>query len=146
MNRFDKLALVAVILVTLICVRGPGDLVYDYYRKQIPDGMLPIGLAGFVIATYGPITVAVLFWRWAKRTSMPWVLHLLLVPSAAGLLSIGEALMLHVIKDPDFDATMDAPLMASTLLFLVAIGTYFGALIAKQVSKSNDQAKPADHR
>lgn len=138
MNRFDKLALAAVIIVTLLCVRGSGDFVYDYYMDQIPEGMLPIGVAGWAIATYGPIAVAVLFWRWAKRIPAPWVLHLLFLPCAAVLFRIGDALMLSVIEDPDFDATLGGPEMPAILLLVVAVGGYFAAVIARQIPTSGD--------
>lgn len=137
MNRFEKLALVAVIVVTLRYVRGPGDFVYDYYRKQVPEGMVSIGIAGWAIASYGPIAIAVLFWRWAKRVRSPWIVHLLFLPCAIALLATGDTLMLLVIEDPDFEATIGAPEMAATLLFLVAVGGYLAALIARRVSKSS---------
>lgn len=139
MNRFEKLALASVILVSLLCVRGPGDLAYDHYRAQVPEGMLPVGLAGWAIFTYGPIAIAVAFWRLAKRIRAAWALHLALLPGMWILHRIGGDLMLSVIDDPDFDATMDAPLMAGTLLCLIAIAGYFGGRLLRTIGSSADQ-------
>lgn len=138
MNRFEKLALASVIVVSLLCVRGPGDLAYDHYRAQVPEGMLPVGLAGWAIFTYGPIALAVAFWRLAKSIRSSWALHLLLLPSMIALARTGSELMLLVIDDPDFDATMDAPLMAGVLLFLIAVGGYFGALLRPLFARPRD--------
>jgi hypothetical protein len=140
MNRFEKLALAAAILVSLRYVRGPGDHTYEYYRAQIPEGMLQVGLAGWALSTFGPIAVALLFWRWAKWIHAPWLLHLSLLPCMLALTWIGHSLMLSVIDDSDFDATLGAPVIAGFLLSLIAIGGYFGGLVALMFSKSGDRA------
>ena len=142
MNRFDKLASVTTILATTLCVPKPGNFAYRYYLDQIADRNLPIWFLGMIVSIYGPIAIAVLFWRLSNRVRAPWLLHLLFLPAAVALLGAGEQLMLSVIQDPDFDATLGGPAeLPAMLLFLVAVGGYFGALIAKRAAGLADRAK-----
>jgi len=141
MNRFDKLASVATIIVTTIGVPKPGSFAYRYYIDQIAGGNLPIWFLGLITATYGPIAMAVMFWRWAKRARIPWLLHLLLLPCAVAIFDVGNWLMLSVIEDPDFDATLGGPELPALLLLLVAVGGYFTAVIARRIPPSADRAK-----
>jgi hypothetical protein len=142
MNSFDKFAAVATIIVTTLCVPRPGNFAYNYYVNQIAEGNLPIWFLGIIVSVYGPIALAVLFWRLAKKVPAPWLLHLLLLPAAVVLLATGERLMLAVIQDPDFDATLGGPAdVPALLLFLVAIGGYFGALVAKRAARLAGRAK-----
>ena len=133
MNRLDKLALAAVIITTLLCIRGSVDAAYAYTStRPISATGSMIGLAGWLIATYGPISIAVWFWRWAKQVRASWVPHLLFLPCAAGIFRAGEALMLFVIGDPDFDATLGGPVIPAYLLFIAAAGGYLAALVSKR--------------
>jgi len=141
MNRLDKLAFAAVIITTLLCVRGTVSIFYVYNSVQPIFGTkLMIGFSGWFIATYGPIAIAVWFWRWAKHIRASWVLHLLFLPCAFTVLRAGEALMLYVIGDPDFDATLGGPVMQAYLLFIVAAVGYFAAVVSKRRSVASDRA------
>lgn len=141
MNRFDKVALAAAIVTTLLFARGTFFIAQFYIEYlSIAGTTLLIGVAGWLIATYGPIATAVWFWRWAKGHRSPWVLHLLFLPCAGLLLWAGESLMLFVIDQPDFDAMLGGPANQATLLFVIAAGGYFAALLSRQISNSRDQA------
>ncbi|HEY1607164.1 MAG TPA: hypothetical protein VGF77_16360 [Allosphingosinicella sp.] len=139
MNRFDKMALTAVIVVTLLCARGQVTIAHLYIQMDhLPETIIPIWAAGWAVATYGPIAIAAWFWRWAKRASAPGVLHILFLPCAIILLNMGEMIMLSVIPDPDFDATLSGPMIPAMLLLIVAAGGYFGALVAKRLRRAGD--------
>jgi hypothetical protein len=88
-----------------------------------------LGLAGWFVATFGPIGVAVCFWRLAKRVRAPWVVHLLFLPCAVALLWVGQHLILFAIDYQDFDHTLGGPVLQAALLFPVASILYFAALI-----------------
>ncbi len=138
MNRFDKVAVVTAIIATLLGAIGSQGFEYRYYMDQMPAGGWRVFVAGWAVATYGPIAAAALLWRCAKRLPLPWrwLPHLLFVPCAVMLLRAGEALMASTIQDPDFDAMMDAPLMPAILSQFVAFSSYIAALVIGRKSLS----------
>jgi len=75
-------------------------------------------------------------WRWADRFSAGWLLHLLLIPCLYVLLLAGQRIMLSTVNDPDFDASLGAPIMPAFFCDLAVMAIYFSALGAKQASKS----------
>ena len=88
-----------------------------------------VGCVGWLVATFGPITVSVIFWRLSKHLQRALVLHLLMLPIAYALTRAGAWLMLYVIGVPDFDDTIGGPIVQAFLLFVVAvIGYYFAVL------------------
>jgi hypothetical protein len=93
------------------------------------DGGRPIWIAGYLIATYGPIILAVGFRRIARCISARWVVHVLFFPAAILALNVGERIMLSVIEEPDFDATLGAPIMPALLLVVFAVALYLVALV-----------------
>lgn len=139
MNRLEKLALATTIAVTILNVWGFGSVAYAYYLDQIRGGDLPIWAAGTMLATYGPIAAAVLFWRWAKKSMALWTSFVLFLLCAIGLFRGGETLMLAVIEDPDFDAMFGAPIMPATLLLMVAVTGFFAAVIARRRLLAKDR-------
>ncbi|MCH7861171.1 hypothetical protein ACQKOH_01630 [Sphingomonas sp. NPDC092331] len=129
MNRFDKLALTAAILATLLFARHAISAASLYLAHASPATVAG-RIAGELIVTYGPIAVAALFWRWSKRTSMPWLPHLLFLPVALLVLWAGAALLLTLAEASNFDDTIGGPVVAAFLLFLIAIGIYCAALLS----------------
>ena len=141
MNRLDKVALAAAIVTTVFFARGTFFIAQFYIDyRSIPAMTLPIGIAGWLIATYGPLATAVWFWRWAKAHHSPGVVHLLFLPCAVSLLWAGERLMLFAIDQPDFDAMLGGPANQAALLFVIAAGAYFAALMSRRISTSSNQA------
>lgn len=136
MNRFDKLALVAAVVVTLRYMPRLEDPTYTYYLGQMTSGQQPIWIAGLILQAYGPIAIAAWFWRWSGKASAAWILHLLFLPAILVPFGIGEALMLSVMKDPDFDATIGVPEMGGFFLLLIALVAYCGMAIARSLSGS----------
>ena len=134
MNRFETLALVTAVVATLLGAMGSLGFAYRYYIDQMSAGGLPVAAAGWAIATYGPLAIATLFWRCAKHLPPPlsWVLHICFFPCALVLFNAGDVLMISTIRDPDFDATLDAPEMPALLSLLVAVGGYITALLARR--------------
>ncbi|HEY0026832.1 MAG TPA: hypothetical protein VGC35_03085 [Allosphingosinicella sp.] len=130
LNRLDIVAVVAVIVSTILCIEAALHAADAYtHFRPISGAKQMLGVIGWIIATFGPIGVAVCFWRLAKRVRAPWVVHLLFLPCAYALLMAGVYLMLFVIGDPDFDSTLGGPVMQAALLFAAASVLYFGAAI-----------------
>jgi hypothetical protein len=147
MNRFDKLALVAAAAVTLLSASEMFAIADLYIEVQhLSAAMTMIGVTGWLIATYGPISVAAGFWRSAKRHRAPWVLHILLLPCAFITLLIGESLLLYAIQHPDFGAMIGAPVAPALVLFVVSVGGYFAALVWTQVKREAVPSRSADHQ
>jgi hypothetical protein len=146
LNRFDKVALAAVIAMTLLCARGQLRIAHFYldplhFSGKKLSATVAIWAAGWVIATYGPMAIAACFWRWTKRARAAWIFHILLLPCAVVTWNAGQSIMLLVIKDPDFDGTLGGPVMPAALLLLVAVGGYFAALISRQIRRTGEQAE-----
>jgi hypothetical protein len=140
-GRFDKLALVMAIFATAVAATSGSRHAHAYYMSQIEAGGTWIWVAGWITATYGPLAVAIWFLRSARKTAFPWILHLLFLPSVYILFWAGLAAMLSVIEDPDFDATLSAPVMSAIILLFVAVAGYFAAVIARRCSTQQAKAK-----
>jgi hypothetical protein len=91
-------------------------------------------LLGWLLATYGPVGTAALFWRLAKPSHVAWLFHLLLLPCAVVMLWGGGLLMASVVGDPDFDSTLGGPIIPALLLFFLAIFGYATALVCGHLS------------
>ena len=129
MNRFDKMALGAAIVATFVF--RPETMNAYYWNVEIlhlSAKMWTIVAAGWIIATYGPITIAAWFWRLMKRIRAPWVLHLLVLPCAVITLWTGASLMFFASEDSGSDHLEGVPVATAALLFGVAVGGYFAAL------------------
>ncbi|HEY5722225.1 MAG TPA: hypothetical protein VIT45_07870 [Allosphingosinicella sp.] len=135
MNRFDKMAVGAAIVATLICRSDTMNAYYWHLEILHSSAMTwTIAVAGWIIATYGPIAIAAWFWRLAKRVRAPWVLHVLFLVCAVITLSTGVSLMLLAGGDTSSDHQTGEAVMTPALLFVVAVGAYFAALIWRQIS------------
>ncbi|MFS2110458.1 hypothetical protein ACCC88_12265 [Sphingomonas sp. Sphisp140] len=136
MNRFDKVALCAVIGVTLF----PGVhalMISNLYLRDASATQAVLWFTGQILLTYGPIAAGVLCWRWSKHTRLGWLLHVLFFPSAVLLFRMGAALMLRASDHMSFDDTIGTPIMAGMLLFVIAVGTYAAALLSRIVAAAS---------
>src|SRR3954470_11542760 len=130
LNRLDMVAIVAVVVTSFLCMRGAWDAAQAYFGADpMPPSRRALGLLGWFVATFGPIGAAVGFWRLAKRVRASWLLHLLFVPCAFALLLAGQAPMLFVIGEPDFDSAIGGPVLQAGLLFAIAVAVYLAALV-----------------
>ena len=138
MNRLDKIAVLTALVATILGIFGSREFPYEYYADQMLPGGLPVAIAGWSVTTYGPLIVSVTFWRLAKRLQPPrsLVLHLLYLPVAILVFRLGEAVMLALITDPDFDATMSAPEMPALFALAVSTVAYFGAVANRRNLKA----------
>jgi len=141
MNRFDKFALAIAAAATLLCARETMNSGIFYVEAySLTRAASAIGILGWILASYGPIALAALPWRWSKRCRLDWVLHLLFLPGAILIFWAGNFLMLHVIGAPDFDASIGGPVILGILLLLAAVGGYLFAAI---VHASTSRKRPA---
>ncbi|MET0308954.1 MAG: hypothetical protein ABW023_09640 [Sphingomonas sp.] len=131
MNRFEKIAVVAAVLATWLYADAT-ESVWDLYvvRPHLPWLLTAFALAGWILSNYVPIAVALLYWRRAKQARRPWVFHLLLLPSIILATWAGDSMMLQVTGEPDFDATIGAPVIIGMYLLIVAVLGYAAAVIA----------------
>ena len=135
MRRSSKIALIGAILMScqgILFATGP---IYRLYAPEITVLELPVAVAGWAIASYGPLLVAVLFWRWADRFSRGWLLHILLLPCLYAVLLAGWRIMGSTVVDSDFDSTLGAPIMPSLLCAIVVMTAYYAALAGKLASR-----------
>jgi hypothetical protein len=130
LNRMDVFGLFAVGVTTVFFFGAALDAA-SFYASVRPMSArdLVLGGSGWLIATFGPMILAAVFWRWAKILRNPWTLHLLMLPLALAMLKLGHSLMLSVTGTPDFDDTIGGPvLQAIALLLLALIGYYFAVI------------------
>lgn len=140
MRSSGKLALAGVVGVTFLGAAFMRSRAYDLYFDQMPFGNWLVAASGWIVATYGPVLIAVSLWRFAKHHRAPWLLHLLLLPALYALLIAGSRLMLSTLYVPDFDATLGAPIMPAVLSIIAALTTYSMALAAERFSRSTGRA------
>jgi hypothetical protein len=137
MNRSDGLALAGVIVASFAGINFARTFADHPYFSGKPFWELSIVAAGWMLATYGPIITAALFWRLAKRSALPWLFHVLLLPMFYGLLLAGNAVMLSMLDVPDFDDTLGAPMMPAFFCTIATAIVYFSALAARGLLKLN---------
>jgi len=130
-NRLEMVGLAAAVLTTMLCFRGESQAAELYLMaRPATAGMKALGLAGWAIATFGPMAVAAAFWRISRRVRPRWLIHLLFLPCTVAVFRAGDALMLRVAGTPDFDDTLGAPEMQAALMFLVAVAAYLAAILS----------------
>jgi hypothetical protein len=130
LNRMDMFGLLAVGVTTFFFLGAAleaGSL-YASVRPMSAGGLV-LGCSGWFIATFGPIALAVVLWRWAKGLRKAWTLHVLMLPLALATLKLGGSLMLFGIGTPDFDATNGGPVIQAIALLLLAVIGYYAAVL-----------------
>lgn len=130
LNRMDVFGLLAVGVSTFLFAGGAINAA-SLYASVLPmsAGDIALGLLGWLVATFGPMMLAVAFWRWAAAIRKAWTLHLLMLPLALALMKLGTSLMLAVTGTPDFDDTIGGPVNQAMLLLLLAVIGYYSAVI-----------------
>lgn len=116
----------------ILFARGP---IFRLYAPEITAPELPVAVAGWAIASYGPLLIAIFFWRWADRFSSSWLLHVLLLPCLYAVLLAGWQIMGSTVVDSDFDSTLGAPILPSLLCAIVVMAAYYAAVAVKSVSR-----------
>lgn len=131
-NGFEVFGVLAVAVTTVLFM----DVAFNAARLYASVRPMSIsqqvtGCLGWLLATFGPIASAMVFWRLSKTTRKGWILHLLLLPVAFAFVRIGASIMVAVTGGlPDFDDTLGGPvLQAFTLLILTIVGYYLAVLI-----------------
>lgn len=135
MNRFDKFVLVVALLVTLLCARTIVTI-FQYHLETLAPKSLATCIAGWLIATAGPLVIATWCWRKAKHARFPWMVHLGMLACAFVLLKTGLTIMLATLDQPDFDVMMGGPSNPPLILFLFVIGGYLMGLAYRRISSS----------
>lgn len=130
LNRMDVFGLISVVVTTLLFM-GPALYAANLYTSVRPmsAGERVIGYFGWLIATFGPMILATLFWRWSKIFRKRWSLHLLMLPVALAMFKLGTSLMLSVIGSSDFDDTIGGPVIQARVLFVLAVIGYHLAFL-----------------
>lgn len=132
LNGFEVFGFLAV-AVTTVLFMGAAFNAASLYASVRPMSISEkvVGCSGWLLATFGPIASAIVFWRLSKTARKGWMLHLLLLPMAFAFLRIGASIMVAVTGGlPDFDDTLGGPvLQAFTLLILTIVGYYLAVLI-----------------
>jgi hypothetical protein len=141
-NGFDLFALAAVIVSTFFCIGSALDAADLYMSVQpIKPWKQIVGCLGWLVATFGPITLAVYFWRKTKQLRAAWALHMLFLPCAFAALMAGDRLMLFAAGVRDFDATIGGPVIQAALLSIVTPVGYFVAVLSRALVRAFSRAQ-----
>ncbi|MEG3148469.1 hypothetical protein U1769_01130 [Sphingomonas sp. ZT3P38] len=140
-NRLDIFALVAVIVTSALFLDAAFGAAEMYTSVQtIPAWKQAAGCFGWLVATFGPITVSVVFWRWSKRFRNAWILHLLMLPVAYALVAGGWSIMLFALNVSDFEDSIGGPVLQAMALFLLAVAGYYVAVLYRVFRKYSHRA------
>ena len=130
MNRIGILAYGAAIAV-IVLIAGRETLEASAAMAQLrTTGRVGLGVAGWLIATLGPITLSVVLWLWAQRVKRRWALHLMFIPLAIAVFNGGAALLFFAADVPDGDSIEGYALLAASAILLLALLVHAAALIA----------------
>lgn len=141
MRLCDKVALAGFIIVSLwgFAFLHSGD--YDLYFGQIQAGRLAAAIIGWVAAHYGPVLVALAFWRLADRSPAPWLFNVLLLPSFYVLLVMGFWLMRSASKTDDWDSTMGSPIIVAVPIMTGTMAVYYVAWILRKLRRPRGEER-----
>jgi hypothetical protein len=107
-----------------------------------------VAILGWLLASYGAMVLAVLFWRCSKRMRFGWLLHPLFPVAAFLSYWAGGSIMLGAIGASDFDSTIGGPVIVGGLLLPISMLGYLVAVISFYVSRWRKRAvrgpKPLD--
>jgi hypothetical protein len=132
MRLCDKVASAGIIVVSLWGVAFVHGRDYDLYFSHIPTGRLAAAIIGWVAAHYGPVVIALVFWRLADRSPAPWLFHISLLPSFYVLLAVGFRFMRSASKTDDWDATMGSPIIVAVAIMIGTMAVYYvGWIVGK---------------
>ncbi|HEX8579260.1 MAG TPA: hypothetical protein VF655_06655 [Allosphingosinicella sp.] len=136
LNRMDVFGLLAVGVTTFFFLGAALDAASLYASvRPMSARDLVLGCSGWLVATFGPITLAVLFWRWSKGIRRAWTLHLLMLPSALAMLKLGGLLMLSATGAQDFEGTLGGPVFQAGVLLLLAVIGYYSAVVCAALNR-----------
>jgi hypothetical protein len=140
MNRLGSLAYgAAVLAIALLCARdviGPGA--YLYQRLTSPN--VELALAGWLIATSGPLLSSISLWRWRRRLQPLWMWHLLFIPCAIVMFRAGESILFRAAGVPDGDSIEGYTLLAASGFLILTLLVHAGALVALGASRFSRRA------
>ena len=128
-NRFEAFAVVAVVVTTMLCLDLALNSAHVYTSVQTMSAWYQVlAVLGWLIATFGPITTSIVFWRLSKRLRKAWIVHLLVLPLAYAMVSGGASLMLFATGDrTGFDNVLGGPVIQAGILFILTVIGYYSA-------------------
>ncbi|MBX3563483.1 MAG: hypothetical protein KF730_02790 [Sphingomonas sp.] len=131
LNRYEIFALVAVIVTTMLFLDVALGAAWVYTHVQKMSVWQQAGaICGWLIATFGPIALSVLFWRLSRHVRRAWILHLLMLPLAYLMIGQGAALILAMTGDvTGFDSTLGGPIIQAMVLFMLTIISYYSTVL-----------------
>jgi hypothetical protein len=106
-----------------------------YVYQELASDMVALGVAGWLIATSGPVALSIGVWRWARRFDPKWVLHLLFIPCAIALFRTGDFILIYATGVPDGDSIEGRTLIAATGFLALTLLVHAAALAALGVSR-----------
>lgn len=131
MNRVGSVAYgAAIIALILLCTQPVNNSALFLYDHSTPP-MFALELAGWAIATFGPLILSICTWGVVKRVRARWALHLLFIPCAIALF-VGGYRLLHYAFGSPADSMPEGLFMILALLLLCLAGmVHAGALIVE---------------
>lgn len=140
MNRAGGLAFgAAVVGIALLFAR---DVIWGgifFFETSTPP-MFALGLAGWTVATFGPLALSICCWRFVRRVHAKWVFHLLFIPCAITMARGGETLLFLAGAVPDGDGALGYTLLWAILLLVLTVSVHAAALTAEVITKFRRRA------
>jgi hypothetical protein len=99
-----------------------------FYHDTLTRAGFGLAMLGWIVATYGPMTLAVLFWRSARMRSHRSA-RLMFLPCVIAVAAVGEA-MLYVATGGFAELGPDLVLRPAWLLLVLIVAAYPVATMA----------------
>lgn len=127
----------AVVCITALLL--PGEIkTAQIYRGQVTAEMFALGVTGWAIALYGPITLAALFWS-SRRARASVIANLLFIPGAIALLAAGDRLLFFA-NDGWPDTPLEFAITPAYLLQLLVLMGHLAGIVVTIIGKSRQAA------
>ena len=97
--------------------------------------MTALEVLGYTIATFGPLSSAIAFWRLSDRVQASWMMHLLFVPVAFLIYKLGEQLVYYAAGVPDGDSVEGYMLLPALSLFVLTTVSYLSVLASRALTR-----------
>lgn len=140
-NGFEVFGFLAVAATTVLFMGAAFDAA-SLYASVRPMSITEqaIGCFGWLLATFGPIASAIVFWRLSKTTRKGWMLHLVLLPIAFALVRFGASIMVAITGGlPDFDDALGGPVLQAFALLILTIVGYYSAVLVRVLRRPTEQ-------
>lgn len=139
MNRGAIMYGAAIGGIALLVARESLEPSIYLYQRSAGD-KAALGVAGWLISTFGPIALSVSVWLMARRLKARWLVHLIFIPAAIVIFRGGSSLFFYA-AGVSGDSTLGGyALLAAGAFLLLTVFVHAAAFLVEGLKKTTHRA------